>query len=183
MGIALTVNGTEQAQGAFKRKAAFAPRALKNCAKRIGTMQGKAIKAAIKRSRSGLLAKSIGSKVSEKRPGKLTILAGARRGFRTVVLKDTGRGKVHGLRQDKKGNLKKVVLNAFAGQRLSAKDKFRERAILSPTRYAHLADKGHAKGQGKGAAQGQHFMAAAKSASDGPAKEMHAEALREVAKA
>src|SRR4051812_3038792 len=105
----VTVTGSDQAQATLKRKREYAPRAMKNAAKRMGTLDARTMKGFIK-DRTGLLGKSIGSKVAEGKAGRLTVFAGPRRGFRTVIVKTAGRGKVHGLRQDKKGKLKKVVL-------------------------------------------------------------------------
>lgn len=129
MGILFEVLGLDPATVKLVRMGERAPREIKNAAKRNGTLQARAIKAAMKRRRTGLLYKSIGSKVKEGRKGYLTTLAGPRRGFRVKIADVLERklvaAKTH---NDKKITLKK-------GRRLKAGD------YLDPVRYAHLANK------------------------------------------
>ena len=158
----------------LERMARYAPREVKNAARRCGRIMAREIKAAIK-SRTGLLAKSIGDKTKEGKGGKITTLAGPRRGFRTALVERAGRGKVTALREVKgkggKITLKKITLAAAGGLAVVRGTKSKRAGtnnVIDPVRYAHLADAGHAKGAGKGAAEGQHFMARAQSRFAGP---------------
>ena len=151
--------GAEATADKFGRMGKYAPGALKNAVRKAATLQSRAIKANIKRSRTGLMAKSIGSKVSEKRPGRVTGLAGPRKGFRTVITAATPK-KLTGQR-DAKGGDKKIVLKAAAG--VSQGD------TISATRYAHLAEDDHKHMPGGGRTKGQGFMRRAFSQTKEPA--------------
>jgi hypothetical protein len=156
VGVLAEVVGLAECLGKYKRMGERAPRELRNAMRRVGTAKARAIKKAMKRKRTGLLYKSVGNKTKEGRNGRIVDVAGARRGFRVKVTGEQKRKLLsvkQGAKRPAKGEGKKVVLKKARG--VKAGD------ALDPARYAHLADQGHKKGKGKGAAQGQHFMAAA----------------------
>lgn len=131
MGIVLSLTGDSQAAAKLKAKRERAPRELKNAMKRSATVMAREVRSRVPRG-TGLLYKSIGSKVSEGRRGKLTALAGPRRGYRTTVRKIEKR-RVTGTRETKKGE-KKIVLKL--GRKIGQTE------VLDPVRYAHLAGPG-----------------------------------------
>jgi len=174
--------GFDEALGKLDRMGKYAPKAVKNVMRRVATLRARAIKSNIRRSRTGLLAKSIGSKVSDRKRGRVTAVAGPRAGFKTQIVRKEGK-KLVGLRSAIKGRLqtpKKIVLKAAAG--VDAGD------VISATRYAHLADKDHRRGKGgkgkrglaSGMTRGQHFMERAAAQTDSQSIAMIRDAMREV---
>lgn len=129
--LGLTVTGDTQAAAKFRTKRERAPRELKNAMKRGATIMARELRSRVRR-KSGLLYKSIGSKVHENRRGKLTALAGPRRGFRVTVRTIEAR-KLTGTRAAKKGD-RKIVLKR--GRRIG------QGQTVDPVRYAHLAGPG-----------------------------------------
>lgn len=165
------LEGDGQIRDKFGRVIVRVPREIKNAVRRGATLQARAIKANLKRKRTGLLAKSIGSRVKDYTTGRITALSGPRRGFRVEVRRVEKR-KLVGVRDGtKKGGPKKIILKKVAG--------VGEGDTINPTRYAHLVDKGHAKGKGKGAAKGWDFMKKAFQATRDPIKQDISRAIQQ----
>lgn len=172
MGIVAELLGVETVKAALDRKAKYVPRGVRNAVRRAATIQAKAIKSALKRKRTGLLLKSIGSKVKEKGT-RATALSGPRRGFKVKITSREAK-RLEGVRETKRGS-KKIILKAKAG--VKAGD------TISATRYAHLVESGHKKGKGRAAAPAYPFMKPAFEASKAEVVATIRAAMAEVTKA
>lgn len=93
--------------------------------------------------RTGLLKRSFGKKDSKPKSAYAYSIVGPRKGFRQVVAKKTAKSRT--VRAKKSG---KVAVDS-AGR------------IQNPTKYAHLADRGHQIRGGRGFVRGKRFYFAA----------------------
>jgi hypothetical protein len=172
MSLLLELLGGQAVTANIKRKAERVPREVRNAVRRAATLQAREIKTQLKRKRTGLLAKSIGSKVKDK-GARATGLSGPRRGFKVTISKREAK-RLEGVRETKKGN-KKIVLKASGG--------VKEGDVISATRYAHLVESGHKKGKGRAAAPPYPFMKPAFKATEKQVRQMVKDAMAEIARA
>jgi len=121
-------------------------RAIRPAVDKAARLVARAIKGAQKRRRTGMLSASIGTKVTAKLNRPIYGVAGPRRSS----YKPRG-----------------SPFRLTARWRRSKERKRPGLAKIKPTRYAHLIEKGHAKGKGKSAARAYPFMRPAVQASRG----------------
>ena len=112
-------------------------RAIKPAVDKATRLVARAMKAGQKRKRTGMLTASIGTKVKAKLNRPVYGIAGPRRSSS----KPAGSPFRLGAKWRRKKDAKRP------GQ-----------ALVIPTRYAHLIEKGHAKGKGRSAARAYPFM-------------------------
>jgi hypothetical protein len=203
VGVLLELLGGKDAVAALDRKAKRAPRAVRNAVRRIATLQSRAIKSNLKRRRTGLLARSIGSKVVDGKfgSGRVTSFAGPRRGFKvtlktvqhklkgvkapvvgSIVRDDQGRVQFVGVGERlKTGKAFKFVTTANVFAARTRGKKKGQAYTIDATRYAHLIEGGHKKGKGRGAAPAFPFMRPAFEQTKGQAVAEIRAAMAEVA--
>lgn len=158
--IRATLTGAEYAKKRTGKIPAAIKRATRQVVGRIVRDVAKDAKANIKRSRTGLLAKSLGSVVRTYKNEKTVGIAGPRAGFKSTI---TG----------KRATARRTTLTAtrVGGKTISLKGGARVGATLDPGKYGRLVERGHRKGRGRSKAIPKPFLAPAAAKANRRAKE------------
>lgn len=155
MAVRAQLLGAEQAI----RRTGKIPAAVKKATRAaVAKIVRKAAKVAAGKARkvSGLLAKSVGSKVKTSGEERTTGIVGPRKGFRVELAEVKGRGKkkkIAGFGKDGK----KIALRGESAFVKRGKNKGKAK-VADPAKYGPRVEFGHKRGKGKAAAKPYPFV-------------------------
>lgn len=150
------LTGDVEAIANTRAKPAKCRAAIRSGVRKVVQAGAKTAKRLLLRNRTGLLGKSIGSKVKVY-GDKVLGLVGSRVSFRTTLgaVAQKGRSQVF---QSLRGG--KKAIREGKGKKINVKVQhgLKTGQVLDPSKYAHLVELGHKKGKGKSAAPAYPFV-------------------------